>query len=690
MSEERCSEPRENFLSARCFFACVREPFVVPKRISFMHDANSLAKDLEAARQRNAELSAQLQTHKQELQTQIALAQEQARALLDIHQAREQLQQENVTLQLTIEKLMRQLYGNRRERFVEDPTQRHFKFNDDPQVEDMFRSVVADAQKVIDEAENKKGGKKRQRKKRKEQLPAHLPRVEKIVDVAAEQKHCQTHGARQMIGFDTTETLVLKRPELYVLCVKYPKYACSGGGCTATVTAPVTPIASTAAAPEATAPEATAPEATAPEATAPEATAPEAPVAAAACGIVQAERPAGLVEGNRYDTSIATEVVVQKYGYHLPFYRQQDWFSNCGWVPSRSTLLNILVAAEFVLRPLAQYYHRLLMGAGGIGCDETTVKLIVPPVVPPTNSQDPRSRRVHEVLSAALKKQQPSVIARMWAYRAVDLPFNVFDFTVSRHRDGPEEILAAYSGKLLGDCWSGFQKIALRMEHRLERAACWAHARRKVFEAVKSHPDKATMMLALIRQLYDIEDRGKSLTVEERLALRQRESVPLLTKLQTFMASDACARVLPKSALGEALRYLRNHWSALMVYTTDGLIPIDNNEVEQLMKQVALGRKNWLYFGSVEAGTRAATLLTIISTALRNDLDVWAYVKDVLDQLLAGSTDYAALRADTWKQQHPEHVRVYRAEERQEASDRRQYERAKRRIAQASASQSDV
>jgi hypothetical protein len=289
---------------------------------------------------------------------------------------------------------------------------------------------------------------------------------------------------------------------------------------------------------------------------------------------------------------------------------------------------------------------------------------------------------VHDVFLAAMKKKQTSVKARMWAYRSVELPINVFDFTVSRHRDGPDEVLAQYSGKLLGDCWSGFQKIALRMDHRIDRGACWAHARRKVFDGVRSDPDKASVLLALIRQLYDLEDRGKTSTTAERLRLRQRESLPLLMKIRAFIDSDACARVLPKSAFGEALRYLRNQWEALLLFTTDGLMPIDNNDVEQLMKQVALGRKNWLFLGSLEAGNRAATLLTVISTALRNDLDIWAYVKDVLDQLLAGSTDYASLCADAWKQRHPEHVRVYRAEERQDASDRRQYERAQRRIAQ--------
>ena len=137
--------------------------------------------------------------------------------------------------------------------------------------------------------------------------------------------------------------------------------------------------------------------------------------------------------------------------------------------------------------------------------------------------------------------------------------------------------------------------------------------------------------------------------------------------------------MLPKSTLGEALRYLRNHWDPLRVYLSDGRLPIDNNDAEQLMKQVALGRKNWLFVGSVAAGERAATFLTLASSAIRNDLDVWAYIKDVLDRLLAGSTDYQSLRPDIWRQTHPDSIRQYRVEERRDRADRQQRRRAGRR-----------
>jgi hypothetical protein len=110
-------------------------------------------------------------------------------------------------------------------------------------------------------------------------------------------------------------------------------------------------------------------------------------------------------------------------------------------------------------------------------------------------------------------------------------------------------------------------------------------------------------------------------------------------------------------------------------------MPIDNKETEQLRKQVALGRKNWLFIGSVDAGYRAADLMTLVSSAVRHDLDVFAYVKDVLDRLLAGDTDYAALRPDAWKQSHPSAIRQYRVEERLARADAKMTKRAKRRAA---------
>ena len=556
-----------------------------------------------------------------------ALLLEQARLLVETQQSRVALSQEIEELKLTLAKLQQQLFGRRSERVVDDPNQKQLSFGDDPSAQDALADAAAEAQEIVAEILVRR--KKKRRQPRSEKFPEHLPRYEVPIEASDEQKNCTTHGPRRVIGYDIIETLEFVRAVLRVRVTKYPKFIC---------------------------------------------------VDEPECGVQQPPRLQGLVEGNRFDTSIGTEVVTARFAYHLPYYRQQDWFAGSGWTPSRSTLLNLSAAVAEVLRPFVDYHRKLLLAAGGLGCDETTVTLIVPQTIPQVDADDPRSQRIHEVLSRAREQGRKSVDGRMWAYRPFDLPINVFDFTVSRHRDGPDEILKDYSGTLMADCWSGFQKIELRSDARIVRGACWSHARRKVFEARDNAPQHSAVLLAMIRELFDIEDRGKPLSADERRALRERESRRVLDRIRAYLDSHAVAHVLPKSSLAEALGYIRNHWDALNVYVSDGRMPIDNNEVEQLMKQVALGRKNWLFLGSVEAGNRAATLLTIISTAVRNDLDVWAYVKDVLDQLLSGSTDYHSLRADIWKQSHPEHIRTYRADERRDAADRCHYRRAQRRL----------
>ncbi|WP_237607752.1 IS66 family transposase, partial [Roseimaritima sediminicola] len=136
----------------------------------------------------------------------------------------------------------------------------------------------------------------------------------------------------------------------------------------------------------------------------------------------------------------------------------------------------------------------------------------------------------------------------------------------------------------------------------------------------------------------------------------------MLDKIAAYLDSEAMQSpsVLPKSNLGLAAAYVRRHWEALCRYIDDVSIPIDNNDCEQLMKRVATGRKNWLFKGSVAAGERAANLLTIIGSAIRNDLDVRAYLDDVLRRVLAGETDWSTLTPHAWRAAHPESIREYR------------------------------
>lgn len=540
------------------------------------------------------------------------------------------LRREKQELEALCADLLQRAVRHRSERYLNNPNQLLLDFKDTVGAADAADAAEG-LNQAVEEAELPVRAHVRRRhacRPRSEALPEHLPRYEVEARVPEQTKHCPQHGQRTLIGYDRVEQLEFERPRLRVRVTRYPKYVCSGH---------------------------------------------------ADCGIASPERPRGLVEGDRYDTSVAAEIITAKYGFHLPVYRQQDLFAGSGWTPDRSTLLNLLAASASFLQPLAEYFKQVVLTDDVLGTDDTRVTLLVPLMIPEVDANDPKSQRTHEVLSEAAAAGRRSVTARMWAYRGVNIPLNLFDFTVSRHRDGPDLMLAAFAGTLMADCYSGYQGISLRSDGRIRRAACNAHARRKVFDAREAYPLESSVVLARYQQLYDIEDRARAMSAEERLALRQSESVPVWRSLGEWLKSRSAADVLPKSKLGEALGYLRNHWEPLQTYLSDGRIPMDNNEVEQLMKQVAIGRKNWLFIGSVAAGERAADFLTLVSSAVRNDLDVWAYLKDVLDRLLAGDTDYAALRPDVWRQAHPEAIREYRVTERRDRADRKQRRRAARR-----------
>ena len=541
------------------------------------------------------------------------------------HNANEKLRRKIQDLELAFNALMRRIFAKRSERYLDNPNQLKLDLGESDAAADAAEGL---AQAVEEAGLPVKGHVRRVRKPRDESLPEHLPRYEVEASVPEEVKNCPAHGLRTVIGYDTTETLEFERPKLRVRVTKYAKYACPKD---------------------------------------------------ARCGVASSERPTGLVEGDRYDASIAAEIITGKYGYHLPIYRQQDLFAGSGWTPGRSTLLNILTSAAFVIEPLVAHFKRAVLADDIVGTDDTHVTLILPKDIPKPDSGDPKSERAYEVLSKAIAQERRSVTARMWAYRGITVPLNVFDFTVSWHRDGPEMMLADFRGILQADCYAGYEGIALGSEGRIRRAACVAHARRKVFDAKDAYPLESAVVLAKFQELYDIEDQAKSLSPEGRTELRQSAATPVWAELEEWLDSEAATRALPKSQLGKALGYLRNHWHPLQTYLTDGRMPIDNNAVEQLMKQVALGRKNWLFIGSIAAGGRAADFLTLVSSALRNDLDVWAYIKDVLDRLLAGETDYAALRPDAWRTAHPEAIREYRVTERRDRADRKQYRRAARR-----------
>ena len=374
--------------------------------------------------------------------------------------------------------------------------------------------------------------------------------------------------------------------------------------------------------------------------------------------IQQGPREASLIPGGSFGFGIAAEVLFNKFALHLPLYRQQDPFAQLGWAPNRSTLCQIVINSTELLRPLAELEIERILKTSVIHTDDTEVKLLTPGV------------------------GQGSRTARFWIYRSNEggALYDGFAFTNSRARAGPDEFLQSFRGTICGDCYSGYVNIEKVTDGRIAFSACNAHARRYVFNAKEQSPELGSEIVALYHLLFDIEERGDRMTAAERLHMRRRESMPLMRRIEVLIHSPVALKLLPKSKLGKAIGYIRNNWNALKRFLSDGHLPIDNNEAERALRRIAVGRKNWMFVGSENGGERTAIILTVIASAHRHDLDVWAYLRDVMERLAKGEQNLEQLLPDVWKASHPEHVRNFRTEERQHRADDRRYKIAKRRI----------
>jgi hypothetical protein len=270
-----------------------------------------------------------------------------------------------------------------------------------------------------------------------------------------------------------------------------------------------------------------------------------------------------------------------------------------------------------------------------------------------------------------------------WTYLGDDQhPYSVYDFTKSRTRDGPATFLNHYSGYLHADAFSGYDAIFLGLDTLIREVACWSHARRKFFAACNNYPRESYQILEWIRQLYDLEDQAHDWSAEARRELRVSQAIPILDKIEAYL-EELSAKVLPKSSLGKAVTYARNQWEALRRYTEDGRLSIDNNVSERTLRHQAIGRKNWMFLGSEEAGPRAAVLYTIMAGAKRHCIEPWTYLRELLLRVHAGDASLEAMLPDRWAAAHPESVLTHRIEEARQRAERTRLRRALRRSGQA-------
>ncbi len=199
------------------------------------------------------------------------------------------------------------------------------------------------------------------------------------------------------------------------------------------------------------------------------------------------------------------------------------------------------------------------------------------------------------------------------------------------------------------DAYAGYQEIYETRD--VIEVACWAHARRKFFDARLSAVGPAHQAMAMIKQLYAIEREAKEeeLEAEAIHALRQEQSVPLLDRFRTW-ADEQAITALPKSPIGDALQYVLRRWESFTRYTTDGRLAIDNNVAERALRCVAIGRKNWMFCGSDRGGRTAAILFSMIASCKRHDVDAYAWLRDVLERIATiRMSELPMLLPDRWE-----------------------------------------
>lgn len=309
----------------------------------------------------------------------------------------------------------------------------------------------------------------------------------------------------------------------------------------------------------------------------------------------------------RPSASTLADLVVRKYVDHLPLARQEKILRREEIEISRSTLCDWVGLAARLLAPLGEEIRKDVLAADVLHGDDT-------PVVVQDNARGGGRAQCY-----------------LWLYRNL-AGDTIFDFRRSRSRDGPMEVLAGWRGHFVCDAYAGYH--ALFKGGGVVPVACWAHVRRKFFDAFQGGDVDAAIVLTLIARLYRVEAEAKDrgLDAKGRRALRQERAKPETARLAAVLehlAKDA----LPKSPLGEAVAYPRTLWPSLVRYLDDGRLPIDNNPAEQAIRAVALGRKNWLFAGGDEGGRRAALLYSILATCRSAGVEPFAYLTDVLGRV---------------------------------------------------------
>jgi transposase len=332
--------------------------------------------------------------------------------------------------------------------------------------------------------------------------------------------------------------------------------------------------------------------------------------------------PAAILDRSQFAPSVQAQVVIAKYLDHMPLYRQEALYARSGIELPRSTQAEMVGAVGVALQPLVVFLHEQMLTYSVLHADETPVEQLEP--------GRGKTRRAY-----------------LFAYRtAGPHPLILFDYCPSRSGEHARRFLGHWRGALMVDDFAGYKAL---FQSGVTELACWAHARRKFVDLEKASGSAiAKTAIERIAVLYRIEDACKDLDDAGRHAYRQQHAKPVVEAFHAWLR-ELQPKVMGSSGTAKAIEYCLRRWDSLARYLDDGRYPIDNNPVENAIRPIALGRRNWLFAGSETAGKRAAAIMSLLATAKANGHDPHAWLSDVLERLpTTRAMDIADLLPHAW------------------------------------------
>ncbi len=470
-------------------------------------------------------------------------------------------------LQEQFEWLRRQVFGKRSEKIITNEEQPYLPGFELPAAKAAGKTTPVPAHER--KTPNRDG-------KDKITLPDNLPVESQIIDLPEEEKKCpQTGEPLVKIGEEVSRKLAHKPGSYYIKEIIRPKYAASKN--------------------------------------------PDA-------GVMTAFLPESLLKRCMADESLLADILVRKFGDHLPLYRQSEILSREGIRITRQILCQWVIRAAMALKPLVDTMASKILASGNIFVDETPIKMLAP----------------------GKGKTQTAYMWVLCGGLAKDPPYRIYDFYANRKHSNVITLLNGYGGVLHSDKYGGYEVLANKKQFIW--CPCWSHIRRKFFEAETGDPKFRDWVLRKIRYLFMFEQVAWARSPEERLKIRKEKEEPIIEELiQAIKAKLIDGKILPKSKLKEALGYFCGLIPYLKNYTSHPFARLDNNVAERAVRPLAIGRKNWLFVGNEDGGEAAAIIYSLIQTCRALGVNPREYLEDVMRRLMSHSSNkLEELLPDAW------------------------------------------